>query len=222
MGNRWPRDPRLADRDPADHGAPAGLTSPHRTAGGGLGSPRCSRAGSWVAAQLHLGDGSPITVVSVYAAWERSIDGQGPIWADGSAHRILSDLSPLLSRRDHRILVAGDLNLLYGYGEHGHQQAARRYQSVFDRADALGLAYLGPRSPGGGRRACPWPTELPEESTTVPTYHTRKQGPAGATRQLDHVFASRALADHVEVVALNDPSAWGPSDHCRISIEVRL
>jgi hypothetical protein len=98
--------------------------------------------------------------------------------------------------------------------------AKGRYQTVFDRAEALGLVYLGPRAPGGGRQADPWPDELPAGSPTIPTYHTRSQGPAGATRQLDHVFASTSIAHLVSVRALNEVDGWGPSDHCRILIEV--
>jgi hypothetical protein len=91
---------------------------------------------------------------------------------------------------------------------------------VFDRAEALGLAYLGPRAPGGGRQPDPWPDELPPDSSTVPTYHTRTQGPAGATRQLDHAFASASIAHLISVRALNGVADWGPSVHCRILIEV--
>jgi hypothetical protein len=204
---------RLSDRV----GLEPVASGPLGTAWGSLG---CSRAGSWCAARLHSDDLPPITVVSVYAAWERSVDGDGPIWADASAHRILSDLSPLLSARGHRLLIAGDLNLLYGYGEHGNVAAKGRYQTVFDRAEALGLVYLGPRAPEGGRQPDPWPDELPADSRTVPTYYTRSQGPEGATRQLDHVFASTSIADAITVTALNQPDEWGPSDHCRILIEL--
>jgi hypothetical protein len=192
-------------------------TAPIGAAWGALGQ---SRAGSWTAATVRAEGGDPITLVSVYAAWERDVDGYGPVWADASAHRILSDLSPLLSRRNHRLLIAGDLNLLYGYGEHGNVVSKRRYQTVFDRAEAFGLTYLGPQAPGGGRQPDPWPAELPPDSLTVPTYHTRAQGPAGATRQLDHVFASASIASSVSVRALNEIADWGPSDHCRILIEV--
>jgi hypothetical protein len=192
-------------------------TAPLGAAWGALGQ---SRAGSWTAATVRAEGNDSITVVSVYAAWERDADGYGPIWADASAHRILSDLSPLLSRRNHRLLIAGDLNLLFGYGEHGNAVAKRRYQTVFDRAEALGLVYLGPSAPGGGRQADPWPDELPIDSPTVPTYHTRSQGPAAATRQLDHVFASTSIAHLVSIRALNEVDDWGPSDHCRILIEV--
>ena len=99
-------------------------TAPLGAAWGALGQ---SRAGSWTAATVRVEGDDPITLVSVYAAWERDVDGYGPIWADASAHRILSDLSPLLSRRNHRLLIAGDLNLLFGYGEHGNTVARRRY-----------------------------------------------------------------------------------------------
>ena len=60
--------------------------------------------------------------------------------ADGTAHRILSDLSPLLGGRrvPHRLIVAGDWNLLRGYGENGDGYWKARYDTVFDRAEALG------------------------------------------------------------------------------------
>jgi hypothetical protein len=60
-----------------------------------------------------------------------------------------------------------------------------------------------------------------ETSADVPTYHTRAQGPMDATRQLDFVFASEPLAERIAVRALNTSAAeWGPSDHCRIVIEL--
>jgi hypothetical protein len=98
---------------------------------------------------------------------------------------------------------------------------AARYATVFDRAEAMGLRFVGPQAPYG-RQANPWPAELPEGSRDVPTYHTWRQGPMGATRQLDFVFASHALADRLAVRALNtDLDEWGPSDHCRVLIELQ-
>ena len=90
---------------------------------------------------------------------------------------------------------------------------------MFDRLGALGLPFVGPQAPHG-RRADPWPRELPEENKNVPTYYTSSQTPETATRQLDFVFASRGLADSVRVSALNEPDQWGSSDHCRLEIEV--
>ena len=84
--------------------------------------------------------------------------------------------------------------------------------------EKLGLTFAGPQYPDG-RRADPWPGELPKESRNVPTYYTSRQTPATSTRQLDFVFASTGLADRMRVRALNDPADWGPSDHCRIEID---
>jgi hypothetical protein len=120
-----------------------------------------SGAGSWTAATVRAEGDDPITVVSVYAAWERVVDGYGPIWAGASAHRIHSEPSPLLLRRNHRLLTAGDRNLFFGYGERGKMVARRRYQTVSDRTEALGLTYLGAQAPDGGRQTEQWPAELP-------------------------------------------------------------
>ena len=140
--------------------------------------------------------------------------------AAASTHRCVSDLSALIGREDgHRILVAGDWNILHGQGEGGSTYWATRYGTVFTRMAALGLSFVGPQAPQG-RQADPWPDELPTDSRNVPTYHSSRQTPATATRQLDFVFASRGLTDSVRVRALNDPDQWGPSDHCRLLIEV--
>lgn len=167
-------------------------------------------------------DGETYTLVSLYAPWERPYEGTSSDWiyADASAHRLVSDLSALIGQQGrHRIIAAGDLNILHGHGEQGSAYWAARYQSVFDRMSALGLQFVGPQFPNG-RRADPWPDELPRTSLNVPTYHTNRQTPASATRQLDFVFASRAIADKVRVVARNGVQEWGPSDHCRIEIVV--
>lgn len=92
---------------------------------------------------------------------------------------------------------------------------------MFDRFEALGLQFAGPQAPEGGRQADPWPKELPKTSKNIPTYHTTHQTPETATRQLDFVFASKSLIDDVSVEAINDPDEWGPSDHCRIEIELK-
>lgn len=184
---------------------------------------RVSRLGTVTAARVVV-EGTPrFVVVSVYAPWERPLGRNEPIWADASAHRILSDLAPLVHDQ-HRlpVLVAGDWNILHGYGENGDEHWARRYATVFERAESMGLTFAGPQIDAGGRQADPWPDELPRASGNVPTYHTRSQGPAGAARQLDFVFVSRGLADRVRVRARNEVDDWGPSDHCRITIDVDL
>jgi hypothetical protein len=174
-----------------------------------------SRAGSLAAAMLSLPSENPITVISIYASWEHPVSdlASGWIYADASAHRIISDLSALIGReRGHRLLVAGDWNILRGYGEHGSQYWRAPYESVFARMEALGLRLVGPFA---GRRADPWPSELPVDSDTTPTYWPPGGDP---TRQLDFVFASTQLAPRVHATALNG-SSW-TRDHAPIRIEL--
>lgn len=179
-----------------------------------------SRSGSLTLADV-IRDGEPVlTVASIYAAWETA-PATGVLYADGSAHRLVSDLSALVtSEFGHRLVIAGDLNILYGYGEDGSAYWAGRYQSVFDRLEAMGLDLLGPFVKQGVRQADPWPDELPAQSRTVPTFHANRDKPVSARRQLDYVFASRRLAGMVEVTARNAVQEWGPSEHCRVHIDV--
>ena len=88
----------------------------------------------------------------MYGGWERSADGRWTLYADAAAHRLLSDLSAIVtSRHGHRIIAAGHLNILNRYGEHGSAYWAARYATVFDRAESLGLRFVGP--PGTQRPA---------------------------------------------------------------------
>ena len=179
--------------------------------------------GTIAAAQVTPEGGEPLIVASMYAQWmsPHSSTGSSWIFADASAHRVISDLSAFIGRQSgHRLLAAGDLNILHGYGEDGSPYWRNRYRTVFARMEALGLAIVGPQAPHG-RQAAPWPSELPCDSKNVPTYyHKSTQTPATATRQLDFAFASNGLAESVSVRALNQPDEWGPSDHCRLEIVV--
>ena len=189
---------------------------------GGSGEFVVSRPGALAAAKVTPPGGAPFIVISMYAVWESMHDSTGSRWiyADGSAHRMISDLAGFIGHATrHRILAAGDLNILRGHGEFGDAYAAARYATVFERMDALGLPFIGPQAPHG-RQAEPWPDELPPDSGNVPTYHHSRQTPATATRQLDFVFASSALAESARVRAINEPEQWGPSDHCRVAIEI--
>jgi len=144
-------------------------------------------------------------------------------FSDGSAHRIISDLSAFIGNANpasHRILAAGDLNILYGDISDDPQSLKERDQTVFDRMEALGLEFLGPQYPAG-RKADPVPPFMPEDTRNVVTYYTiRQKGPAAAERQLDYVFASRGFHESISVRALNEVEEWGSSDHCRIQINV--
>ncbi len=184
-----------------------------------------SRQGTLAVVDMTLpSTGEVVTLASMYGAWEKPIKSAGASWiyADASVHRLISDLSVLVGReRGHKIIVSGDLNVLYGYGEGGSQYWKARYDTIFSRMEAIGLPLVGPYAPEGGMPPDPWPSELPRNSTTVPTFRTSVTQPDSASRQLDFVFASDSLRDRLRVRALNAEEEWGRSDHCQILIELR-
>ena len=162
--------------------------------------------------------------ISMYARWMRAHPsvGKNPmIHADLSAHRILSDLSTFINYADprrHRILAAGDLNLVYTASR--RDQFFGRERTVWDRFEALGMEFLGPQAPNGRQPELPQPGTS-ADTRNVPTYYTARQKcAANAVRQLDYAFASRGFHERVKVRALNGVEEWGPSDHCRLLIEV--
>jgi hypothetical protein len=180
-----------------------------------------SHPGTIAASRVFIPNQEPIIFISLYGLWLRTHESTKSNWiyADASVHRLISDLSAFIrSQKDHRIITSGDLNILYGHGEHGSNYWKERYQTIFDRMEAIGLPFIGPQFPNG-KQASPWLKELPKQSLNVPTFYTNRQTPETATRQLDFVFASRSLKDKIKVTALNDPEKWGPSD-CQIKKEL--
>ena len=183
-----------------------------------------SQLGTLAAAKVTPLKGDPIIVISAYGLWKRphKITNSKWIMADASVHRLISDISSFIGhQKKHRLIVSGDLNILYGYGELGSKYWAERYKSIFSRMSALGVPFVGPQAPDGGRQAVPWPEELPADSKNVPTFHSNTQNPKTASRQLDFVFASESIKDRLMVRARNHPDDWGPSDHCRIEIDYK-
>ena len=185
-----------------------------------------SAPGTVAAARIVPASGEPFIAVSVYARWERPRADVRSRWiyADAMAHRAISDLSVFIGHRDparHRILVAGDFNLIHGALESNPLALPARDRSVFSRFEDLGFVFVGPRHPDG-RQAYPVPPGLPADTKNVPTYHTTRQRPESAANQLDYVFASRGFHECLNTHALNGPEEWGPSDHCRVAIDVDL
>lgn len=162
--------------------------------------------------------------VSMYARWMNAYTPGGSSWeaSDASAHRILSDLSAYAGYDDwigHSILAAGDLNMFYGATGKRHSLPERE-RTVWNRFSALGLEFLGPQVPHGRASPTSQP-DVPADTENVPTHYIPQQrSPENANRQLDYAFASRGFHDRVSVRAMNGIEEWGPSDHCRLLIEV--
>ena len=163
--------------------------------------------------------------VSMYARYMKPHPSTGTPWRVGapdvSAHRILSDISAFIGHEDpsrHRILAAGDLNMIYGAT--GNTLALpTREKAFWDRLAALGLEFLGPQAPDGWQPSGPQP-DVPPDTKNVPTWVRNGRPPEEANRQFDYAIASRGFHERVKVRALNRADEWGPSDHCRLLIEV--
>ena len=87
--------------------------------------------------------------------------------ADVSAHRILSAFIGHENPAKHRILAAGDLNIICG-ATGGALSLPERERAVWDRIAALGLEFLVPQLPNG-RPAAAQPDVL-ADTRNVPTY----------------------------------------------------
>ncbi len=219
--DRWPLVVQLSDRVEVEwfrQVPPWSEIGEREIGASGIGTLACARV------QPAGRPKETFIAASMYARWtgaHPSIGKKRPgIYADLSAHRILSDLSTFIDYTDpsrHRILTAGDLNLCYTTTE--ITPLFRRERTVWNRFEALGLEFLGPQLPNGRPSLSPQPG-VPSDTQNVPTYHTLKQSPAEANYQLDYAFASRGFHEQIKVCALNGVEEWGPSDHCRLLIEV--
>lgn len=115
--------------------------------------------------------GEPFLVFSMYARWfepnplaGRSSSQRGGrtigIYSDGSAHRVISDLSAFIGHTNpasHRLLAAGDLNTIYGAADNNRLEKPARARTIFDWMQVLGLEFMGPQWPSADRQADPIP-----------------------------------------------------------------
>ena len=220
--DRWPMVVKLSDRVEVEwfkQVSPIKETEQDEIAVSGIGTI--------AAARIIPRNEPPFIAMSMYARWIRPHPSTNSKWRvgfqDGSAHRIISDLSAFIGSTDpstHRILAAGDLNTIHGATDDNRLALPARDRTIMDRMDALGMEFLGPRYPAG-RRADPTPQGLPANTPNVPTYYIRGRSPETAQNQLDYAFASRGFHKNVAVRAMNSVEEWGASDHCRLLIEVR-
>ena len=232
--DRWPLVVKLSDRvtiEPYRQVPPISDLGKDAIGASGIGTMAAARV------IPHGNEAEAFVAVSMYARWlgahpSAKTKSAWSIYSDASAHRIISDLSTFIDPADpaihrpkspqaHRILAAGDLNMFYG-ATGRTLSMPNRERTVWDRMCALGLEFLGPQVPHGRRaEAGLEPDDVPADTKNVPTYYHRG-GPAGAKNQLDYAFASRGFHEEVSVCAMNGitKEKWGPSDHCRLMIEV--
>lgn len=177
-----------------------------------------SRPGTVTVAKVRMKEtGEEIIVASVYAQWERPLVGGGLIFSDASMHRLLSDLTPLLTARRLPIIVAGDFNTVLGSSDDSpHGNWTLRTGGVFRRLEELDLRLQGPHHPNG-EQAAPRPPDLQPGTVNVPTYVTSR---GNKVSQLDYCCVTPDLVHRTEVRAHNAEADWGPSDHCRVMIDV--
>ena len=225
--DRWPAVVKLSDRVEVDWFAQVPVPAVG-TYDGPRSATEVSDVGTLAVAKVTVAESEPtesFIAVSMYARWlGRRPELKGKwIYSDASAHRILSDLSPFVAFDDpskHRLLAAGDLNMFYGATGHD-LSIPERERTVWNRFEALGLRFMGPQWPNASRRSVEHP-DVPDDTKNVPTYHTVRQSPDTATSQLDYVFASSGFHHKVWAHAMNGVGQWGPSDHCRLMIDVDL
>ena len=106
-----------------------------------------SAPGTIAVAHVRPPTGRPFIAVSIYARWERPHPTTPTNWgvgySDGMAHRAISDLSAFIGSVNpatHRILVAGDFNLIHGALDENPLALPARDRSVFARFEALSFA----------------------------------------------------------------------------------
>jgi endonuclease/exonuclease/phosphatase family metal-dependent hydrolase len=148
--------------------------------------------------------GDDLTVVSLYGLWEHD---DKYLYAEGSLHRAISDLTPPLQTRE-AVVLAGDLNIWSDWSQGADRWWAPRFDTVFTRLAAYGLDLVGPQGEGplagckcGGGADC----------RHGGTY--RHQRKAEWSNQLDFVFASAKLAPGATCRLLKDDEMWQHSDH---------
>ena len=223
--DRWPAVVKLSDRVRLEWLQQVPVY-PARGCPGSELEMGVSGVGTLAAARVTPVEGSAddsFVAVSMYARWLRTHPSRKSSWiySDASAHQILTDLSAFTTSSDpadDRILAAGDLNMFYGAT--GYKLALpERERTVWKRCKALGLKFIGPQWPNATRRSSGH-SDVPPNTGNVPTYYSNKQSPDTAVYQLDYVFASRGFHRNVRVHAMNGVEEWGPSDHCRVTIDL--
>jgi hypothetical protein len=175
------------------------------------GELACSHPGQFAVSDVDLGGGRTLTVISLYGIWQPFL-GTSDKYPEGSLHRALSDLTPVIEERGpDNVLIGGDLNL-WSYSPGSVR--GDRWMTVFTRLkDAYDLTICGPYRREGEARLdrCPCPDiECRHVNTFLYAANT-----ANVPYQLDFFLATENLRARHLVASWADPDpAWFEhSDH---------
>ena len=141
----------------------------------GSGDLPISVPGTLAAAHVTPHGGKALIIASMYAQWLKphSSTGSGWIFSDASAHQVVSDLSVFIGRQSgHRLLAAGDLNILHGHGEYGSSYWGRVTGPCLRGWKRWGWSFRGRGRRTGvrrrrGRLSCPATAGTCQRSTTA-------------------------------------------------------
>jgi endonuclease/exonuclease/phosphatase family metal-dependent hydrolase len=173
--------------------------------------PTISHPGQFAVGRLLRPDTTSLTVVSLYGIWDSRPEQRRYIFPEATLHRAISDLTPLLLTGE-AVVIAGDLNILIGYGKELDPESART-DTVFERLLTYGVELAGPyRDVGEALEGCPC-----NDPANCRHVSTRPDG-TGRPLQLDWVFSNRP--DAVTATALPIDGTW--SDHAPLVIDVSL
>jgi exonuclease III len=182
-----------------------------------VGELEDNQPGTSAAAIVTLPSGKEIVALSVYGAMEKT--GTGKSSATTTVHRILSDLTPLLdsAREPRPMIFGGDLNCSTQFED--ADRAA--HEAVFARIGAFGLKDWFVAS--AGQRTHLTDCFCAQAGACAHQRTLRlKNSPDSRPWQTDYVFSHHIGNSTTSMEVINEPIAWGLSDHAPIVLRTDL
>ena len=158
----------------------------------------------------------PIIVISMYGLIDRG-------YAETTVHRILSDLTPLIDRRNgKRIIIAGDLNITTQWSSKHksflrgrHEECLKRDRNLFERFEILGFKNVVKNKDNKPLKDCEC-----NDGINCRHVQTQRHSHSKFPWQNDYIFLSEDLRKlDYQVHVIDQEEIWKLSNHCPIIIE---